>query len=209
MVISALEPDSRGSGGVRVLMDGGPFATVAARDVAALGLRVGGALDERQAAEVEARAEAFAARTVALRILGYRALPGREIVRRLVRKGHDKAVAEGVVAALGAEGLVDDAEFARHYTRTRAARRRLGPARLEADLRRLGVDERTAAVAVGETLARERIDPARLLREAATRKLREMAGLDRAAQRRRLKAFLLRRGFGSGEIVALLRELIG
>jgi regulatory protein len=209
MVISALEPDSRGSGGVRVLMDGGPFATVAARDVAALGLRVGGALDERQAAEVEARAEAFAARTVALRILGYRALPGREIVRRLVRKGHDKAVAEGVVAALGAEGLVDDAEFARHYTRTRAARRRLGPARLEADLRRLGVDERTAAAAVGETLARERIDPARLLREAATRKLREMAGLDRAAQRRRLKAFLLRRGFGSGEIVALLRELIG
>jgi regulatory protein len=208
MVISALEPDPRG-GGIRILVDGGPFATVAARDVAALGLRVGAALDERRAAEVEGRAEAFAARTVALRMLGYRALPGREIVRRLVRKGHDKAVAEGVVTGLCAEGLVDDAEFARHYTRTRAARKRVGPARIEADLRRLGVDERTAADAVRETLARERIEPARLLREAAARKLREMAGLDRAAQRRRLKAFLLRRGFGSGEIVALLRELLG
>jgi hypothetical protein len=50
MLISALEPDPRGSGGVRVLVDGGPFATVAARDVALLGLRAGLALDERLAA---------------------------------------------------------------------------------------------------------------------------------------------------------------
>ncbi len=207
MQISALEPDSRGSGGVRVLVDGGPFATVAARDVAALGLRAGLALDDRLAAAVEGRAERFAARTVALRMLGYRALPGRELVRRLTRKGHEKAVAEEVVAALRADGLVDDAEFARHFTRTRAARRRVGPARLEADLRRLGVDERTAAEAVRETLARERIEPRALLREAAERKLRELRGLERAVQRRRLRAFLARRGFPAGEIVEVLREL--
>ncbi len=109
---------------------------------------------------------------------------------------------------LRAEGLVNDAEFARHYTRTRAAAKRLGPARLQADLRRLGVDEQVAAEAVRETLEREHIEPGQLLREAATRKLREMAGLDRAAQRRRLKAFLMRRGFPSGEIVAVLRETL-
>lgn len=208
MVVSALEPDSRGSGGVRVLVDGGPFATVSARDVAQLGLRAGLVLDATLAAALEARAEAFAARAVALRILGYRALPGREIVRRLTRKGHDRAVAEEVVEGLRADGLVNDAEFARHFTRTRAAARRVGPARLEADLRRLGVDERTASEAVRETLARERIEPRQLLREAASRKLRELRGLERSVQRRRLRAFLVRRGFPSAEIIEVMRDLM-
>jgi len=208
VIVTALEQEPRG-GGVRVQVDGGPFATVSPADVAALGLRAGVALDDALAASLERRAESFAARTVALRMLGYRALPGRELVRRLTRKGHARDVADGVVGALRGEGLVNDAEFARHYTRTHAAAKRLGPARLQADLRRLGVDEQVAAEAVRETLEREHIEPGQLLREAAARKLREMAGLDRTAQRRRLKAFLLRRGFPSGEIVAVLRETLG
>ena len=208
MIVTALEKEPRG-GGMRVQVDGGPFATVSPADVVELGLRAGAALDDALAASLERRAESFAARTVALRMLGYRALPGLEIARRIARKGHAREVADGVVEALRAERLVNDAEFARHYTRTRAAAKRLGPARLQADLRRLGVDEQVAAEAVRETLERERIEPGQLLREAAARKLREMAGLDRTAQRRRLKAFLLRRGFPSGEIVAVLRETLG
>lgn len=208
MLVTALEKEPRGSG-VRVQVDGGPFATVSPADVAELGLRPGAALDDARAAILERRAEAFAARTVALRMLGYRALPGREIARRLSRKGHARDVADGVVEALRGEGLVNDAEFARHYTRTRASARRLGPARIQADLRRLGVDEQVAAEAIRETLEREHIEPGQLLHEAAARKLREMAGLDRTAQRRRLKAFLLRRGFSSGDVVAVLRETLG
>jgi regulatory protein len=190
-------------------VDGGPFATVAAADVAALGLSTGLELDDGRAAAVEGRAEVFSARVVALRMLGYRALPGREIGRRLVRKGHDRAVVDEVVEGLRAQGLVDDAEFARHSARTRIAHKRLGPARLQADLRRLGVDERTAAEAVQDTLARERIDPRDLLHEAAARKLRQLRGLERAVQRRRLRAFLVRRGFAAGEIIEVLRDLMG
>jgi regulatory protein len=141
-------------------------------------------------------------------MLGYRALPAREIVRRLTRKGHARDVSDGVVEVLRGEGLVDDAEFARHYTRARAASKRLGPARIQADLRRLGVDERTAVEAVRETLEREHIEPGQLLREAAARKLKEMRGLERRVQRRRLRAFLVRRGFGAGEIVEVLKELL-
>lgn len=208
MHVTALEKEPRG-GGVRVQVDGGPFATVSPADVVELGLQPGAALDDARAAALERRAEAFAARTVALRMLGYRALPGREIARRLSRKGHARDVADGVVEALRGEGLVNDADFARHYTRTRAAARRLGPARIQADLRRLGVDEQVAADAVRETLEREHIEPGRLLREAAARKLREMSGLERSAQRRRLRAFLLRRGFPTGDIIAVLRETLG
>ena len=208
MIVTALEAEPRGAGGVRVQVDGGPFATVSLKDVAALGLRVGAALEGAAAAQLERRAEAYAARTVALRMLGYRALPEREIVRRLTRKGHDREIANEVVASLRADGLVDDAEFARHYTRTRAVRKKFGPARIEADLRRLGVHERVASDAVRETLERERVEPAQLLREAAARKLRELRGLDRTTQRRRLRAFLQRRGFPVGEILDILRETL-
>ena len=207
MIVTALEPDPRGTGGVRVQVDGGPFATVAAQDIADLGLRSGRALEPEAAAELERRAERFAARAVALRMLAYRALPGREVERRLTRKGHDKAVAASVVEGLLANGLVNDAEFARHFVRTRATGRRYGPSRLEADLRKLGVDEKTAVAAVRETLAAEEIDPRQLLREAATRKLRALAGLDRDVQRRRLKAYLLRRGFSTSDIIAVIKEI--
>jgi len=206
VIVTALEPDSRGAGGVRVRVDGGPFATVGAPDVAALGLRAGRELTPALARELERLAEAFAARSVALRVLGYRALPGREIVRRLMRKGHARPVAESVVAALETEGLVDDAEFARHFARTRAWRRRLGPARLEADLRRLGVDEHVAKQAVAETLALEGIEPRELLREAAVRKLKGLRGLDPGARRRRLRVHLRRRGFSVAEIAEYLKH---
>jgi regulatory protein len=207
VIVTALESDPRGTGGVRVLVDGGPFATVAAQDIADLGLRAGRALDPDALAGLERCAERFAARAVALRMLAYRALPGREIERRLVRKGQDKAVAASVVEGLRASGLVNDAEFARHFVRTRATGRRYGPSRLEADLRRLGVDETTAVAAVRETLAADEIDPRRLLGEAATRKLRTLAGLEPAVQRRRLRAYLLRRGFSTADILSVLKEL--
>ncbi len=94
MRVTALEKEPRG-GGIRVQVDGGPFATVSPADVVALGLHAGAALDDALAATLERRAESFAARTVALRMLGYRALPGREIARRLSRKGHARDVADG------------------------------------------------------------------------------------------------------------------
>ena len=209
MIITALELDPRGARGVRVQVDGGPFATVSVQDVAALGLKLGRALDAAAVSAIERRAEAFAARAVALRMLGYRALPAREITRRLTRKGHARPVAEAVVSELEAAGLVNDAEFARHFTLTRATRRRYGPARLEADLRRLGVDEHVAAEAVRETLEREAIEPSALLREAAERKLKALAGLDTAVQRRRLRAYLMRRGFAGGAIAPVMDELVG
>ena len=209
MIITALEPESRGTGGVRVQVDGGPFATVAAQDIADLGIRAGRLLDPEAVSALERRAELFAARAVALRMLAYRALPGCEIERRLTRKGHDKAVAALVVVRLRDAGLINDVEFARHFVRTRATGRRYGPSRLEADLRRLGLDEKTAAAAVRDTLAADEIDPAQLLRDAATRKFRTLAGLGRDVQHRRLRAYLLRRGFAPTDISAVIKTVLG
>lgn len=205
--ITALVPVPR-QGGVRVAVDGESFGTVAPGDVKDLGLRIGEALDDRRLSLLEARSEVFAARMVVLRMLAAHGLPSAEAARRLVRKGHRRPAAEAAVSALVAAGLIDDAAFARHYAMTRARRFRYGPSRLVADLRRLGIPEHDAEAAVREALDHDGVDTRVLVREAAQRKLRTLTGQDRAVRRRRLKAFLLRRGFAAADVALVVKEAL-
>jgi len=206
--VTALEPDPRGSGGVVVFLDGASYALVAAADVPALGLAVGAALAAPEVQRLEQRSESFAARAAALRILAFRALPSTEIQRRLVRKGYAKAAADEAVGALVASGLISDVEFARHFARTRARRFRYGPGRLARDLRRLGIAPAEAERAVRGALADEGVDPLELLREAAARKLATLEDLDLASRRRRLKTYLLRRGFAAADVIEVVKAAL-
>jgi regulatory protein len=206
--VTALQSDPRGSGGFTVWLDGASFALLAASDVRELGLAVGAALAPAQVERVERRAEVFAARAAALRILAYRALPSVEIERRLVRKGHAAAAAREAVGALVAAGLINDEEFARHYIRTRARRFRYGPARLARDLRRLGIGEREAELAVRAGFEEEGVEAAGLLKEAAEKKLQTLRGLDPLVRRRRLKTYLLRRGFAAADVVEVVKAAL-
>lgn len=206
--VTALVPDARGSGGFTVWLDGASFALVAAADVQALGLAVGASLASEVVAGIERRSEVFGARATALRILAYRALPSREIQRRLVRKGHTPAVAAEVVGALVAAGLIDDEEFARHFARTRARRFRYGPARLARELTRLGIGAREAERAVTGALADDGVDPLDLLREAAARKLATLRDLDPRTRRQRLKTYLLRRGFAATDVSEVVKAAL-
>src|SRR5436190_1784612 len=49
----------------------------------------------------------------------------------------------------------------------------------------------------------------RSLREAAEKKARSLTGLDPAVAKRRLRAYLLRRGFSGGEVIAAIRKALG
>jgi regulatory protein len=207
-VVTALEPDHRGSGGVRVHVDGLSVGLIAAEDVRALSLAVGSALPAGAVARLEHRGEVFASRLAALRILSYRALPSVEIHRRLVRKGHAPPAAEEAVAAQVAAGTIDAGEFARPYARTRARRLRHGPARLARDLRRLGIEGREAEAAVKDALEQDGVDTAALLREAAEKKLQTLRGLDPQLTRRRLKVYLLRHGFAPSDVSEVVKRAL-
>lgn len=207
MHVTQLEADAR-SGGVRVQLDGRPFGTVALQDISAMSLAEGRELSESAATELARRAEAFSARQVAMRILRTRALPAAELARRLVRRGHAKPIVETTVTGLREAGFVDDADFARHYVRTRAQRQRFGPRRLLGDLRRLGVTEKIAQAALTDVMAADGVDPRAVLREAAEKKARSLGGLDRDVALRRLRAYLLRRGFSGSEVAAVVKEAL-
>lgn len=104
-----------------------------------------------------------------------------------------------------ARGYLDDAAFARHWVTTRAARG-YGAARLRAELRARGVaadhvDAALAALDVGDTLERAR--------RLARRRLAAFRGGVPPRVASRLRDYLLRRGFGGGIAMRVVRELTG
>jgi regulatory protein len=156
-------------------------------------------------------------------MLAARALSAAEVQRRLLRKGHSKASADLAVQGLLEVGLINDGDFARHYARTRARRQRFGPRRLVADLKRMGVKDQVAVAAGGfgvNTLQRPDlaggrvaehvpgVDAGDMLRDAAARKVRTLKGVDTETARRRLRAYLLRRGFSGREVIAVVKDAL-
>lgn len=166
--------------------------TVAAADVDVLGVRPGIEVTDELRARLEAAADVEASLRTALRALGRRAFARHDLGRRLERKGHPADSVAAALDRLDGLGLLDDAAFARDYVATRAPRGR-GPARLRRDLGAMGVDRRVIDGALQLAAAEEA--PGHRALELATRRAAQLAGLPRVAQRRRLLAFLARRGY--------------
>lgn len=148
-----------------------------------------------------------AARAIALRMLAGSARSRAEIERRLERDEFPADVVAAVLEECAARGWLDDRKFARDWVEDRAGRKQYGRRRLEAELRRRGVDRE----AVDEALAEVRPDEERARALAAARSRLKGAPTDAAsamAERRRIAEFLQRRGFGWGTITEVLAELL-
>lgn len=140
---------------------------------------------------------------VALKQLANRARSADEIRRALARRGYDRDEVEAVLARLTASRYLDDADFARTWVTTRARRSLMGPARLARELRAKGIADNDITAAL-RSLADE-WDAREAARKAVRRKLPSLQGLPPAVARRRLAAFLERRGFSPEVILAMCR----
>ena len=67
--------------------------------------------------------------------------------------------------------------------------------------------QRTAEQAVQRALDEEGIDPRVEARAIATKRARQLAGVPPPIRKRRLMAFLLRRGYTGAQVRALVEEL--
>ena len=107
---------------------------------------------------------------------------------------------------LTARGLLDDRRFATQYAAVRLARGR-GPARLLVDLLAQGVDRRLADEAVRRALEDEAVDPEIEMRAVAVKRARQLAHLPPVVRKRRLLAYLVRRGYGGPGAKHLVHEV--
>jgi regulatory protein len=143
---------------------------------------------------------------LALKHIAVRARTVHEVRRALGRRGYARPVVAAVIERLRAARYLDDADFARTWVSTRARRGVAAPARLARELREKGVAEAEIAAALRNL--HEAWDPAEAAGQAAQRKLKSLQGLPAAVARRRLAAFLDRRGFTAEVILATCRRFV-
>lgn len=194
--------------GYRVLeVDRGRFASLPAAALDGLNLAPGVNLDAAALDRLQHLADVEAAHRAALRAQTHRPHASRDLRRRLILKQHPPAAVDVALERLATRGLIDDGRFAAHYVATRAARGR-GPARLVQDLLRHGLDRRSAEAAVRTTLADEGIDPEASLRLVAQRRAAQLRDLPVPIQRRRLTAYLSRRGYYGAAVRTVVEDVV-
>jgi regulatory protein len=191
--ISSLDPDARRAGAVRVVVDGSTLCVVAREDAAALALVVGAEVGPELTERLTHAADAEAAFRTALRALERRSFARNDLGRRLVHKGHPAPAVEVALERLVARGLLDDAAFALGYAEVRRTRGR-GPTRVRRDLGAMGVPREAIDRAMAVVWPPDTDTGEQALQLARSRVAR-LATLPRVAQRRRLLAFLARRGY--------------
>jgi regulatory protein len=206
-LVTALEPDPRRPGTVRIDLDEQRFAAVPTELAEAEGIALGRVLDPAVRARLGAAAEQESAYRTALRGLERRGYARADLGRRLLRKGHARPAVEAALDQLAAIGMLDDAAFAEHYVATRSARGR-GPVRLTRDLLAMGVERRVIDRALAALRADGGESPDVPL-ALASRRAAQLGNLPRAAKRRRLLAYLARRGFTGSEVGAIVRQVVG
>ncbi len=206
--LTGLAPDPRQPGYRLVEVDRGRFASLPVAALEPLRLEVGAALAPAVLDRLRELADIEAAERAALRALARRAHARLDLQRRLVKKQHPPAAVEAALERLALRGLLDDRRFAEQYAALRATRGK-GPVRLLRDLQAQGVERRTAEHAVRRALEEEGIDPGLEARAVAAKRARQLAGLPAPVRKRRLLAFLMRRGYAGVPLKDLVEELCG
>ena len=208
MLLTGLAPDPRRPDYRLVEVDRGRFASLPAEALAGLGLVVGAEVSAQVFARLQELADLEGAYRAALRALARRAHGRFDLRRRLLQKQHPPAAVDGALARLAALGLLDDARFARDYAGAKATRGGgRGPTRLVRDLLSQGVERRVAEEAVRAALADDEVDPDATVRAVAEKRAKQLAELPAAVRKRRLAAFLARRGFQGPEVRAIVEAL--
>ena len=204
--LTAVDPDPRRPGAVRLEIDGARFGAVPRELVGAERLTVGRVVDAELQHRLGAAADIEAAYGTVLRCLELRSYARSDLGGRLLRKGHPRQAVEAALERATGLGLLDDAAYARSYVQTRAARGR-GPSRLTRDLLAMGVERSLIDRALAAEWP-EGSDRSSMPQALATKRAQQLGALPRPTKRRRLLAYLARRGFSGREVTEMVERVV-
>lgn len=197
--ITTLRFQKRNKDRVNVYLDG-DFAFGLAV-IEAVRLKVGQELNDDEIARLQMRDEVERACERALNFLSYRPRSEAEVRRNLRKKSIEDEVIEAAIERLTRTGLLDDQEFARYWVENRLQFNPRGLRGLRYELRQKGVADSVVADALAD------VDVEAAARKAAEAGARRLAHLEARDFRRKLQAYLSRRGFSYTVIKPLIEEL--
>ena len=205
--VTALEPAPGRLGGFVLEVDEAVRFRVSGDLCQRWGLQLGNRLSTAELESLAQEAGDAEAMERAVHYLSYRPRTCRE-VRRYLGKHGLSGHADPAIDRCIELGYLNDEAYARAFVRERVRLKPRGRPRLVSELLGRGVDRDIAERAVETTLVEEGVSESTLLRELARRRVRSLRSLDPPAARRRLSAFLGRRGFRTGAIREVVLELI-
>ncbi|GAY16017.1 recombination regulator RecX [Mycobacterium sp. shizuoka-1] len=145
------------------------------------------------------------AHALCLRLLTVRPRTRSELAGQLAKRGYPDDVAAAELNRLAAVGLIDDADFAQQWVRSRRERAGKGKRALAAELRTKGVDDDVIAAALdGIDAGAERQRAEQLVEQKLRRE--KLDDGDDATVMRRLVGMLARRGYNQSMAVAVVTE---
>lgn len=163
-------------------------------------LKVGQTLDDKTIIQLKRKDDIEQAHERALNLLSYRPRSKAEIRRRLQKKDLAKEAIEEAIQRLERAGLVDDQEFAHYWVRNRVQFNPKGTYALRQELRQKGVTDAIIDVVLAD------FDESAAAQDAADAGARRLGHNAPSDFRRKLKAYLARRGFSYSLVKPLVKE---
>jgi len=189
-------------------VDGAEIATLSIEAIERLRLGSGVAFDDRLALEVEREAGILDTYDRALNMLAARGRASADLRRVLIRKGEPADRVTIAIERLERAGFVDDASYARQFTRSKGVGGGLSKRRVQQELAKRGIARDVSDEAIETVFVEEGVDEEASIERVARKKLRSLSSVDDATRKRRLYSFLARRGYDSDAIGRVLRILL-
>lgn len=207
-MVSGITPSTKREGRFDVQVDGALVATLTLDAIERLHVHVGVPFSEHLAGAVEREEQAQRTMDRALNMLAFRARSIRELRRGLVKKGEPEDLVDAAIERLVASGLLNDEDYARGYVRAKVAGPGFSRRRLRGELSRRGVARDVADHAIAEVFESEETDESAIIERVALKKVRSLSKLDPDTRRRRLYAFLARRGYELDDIRQVMTKVL-
>jgi regulatory protein len=195
--VTALEVQKRNKERVNIYLDGEYAFALTLMEAARL--HKGQVLSEAEIVALQGEDTVARAVDHAVHFISYRPRSMQEVRRNLTEKGVEARVIEAALERLRALGYVDDAAFARFWLENRESFKPLSPAALRQELQQKGV----ARDVIDEVLTE--VDAEDAAYRAALTQVRRIRTKDQREFKRKMGAFLQRRGFS----FAVARMVIG
>jgi regulatory protein len=185
---------------VSVYLDG-EYAFGLSRITAAW-LQIGQRLSEEKINSLREQDESEVAYQRALILLNHQQRTSHEIRQKLIEKGFSSTRVEEVVDRLTQAGLVEDGQYALLWVENRNTYHPRSRRLIRMELRQKGVAEDQ----IDQALLGSAEDD-ELATQAAMQQIRKYSDLDWPEFRKKMSAFLLRRGFSYGTVAPVVRSI--
>ena len=176
-----------------IFLDGRFFCGVGKEIAVKFHLKPGMEIDESELKELLYGEELSKARNYVYRILARRMYTTREIRNKLLERGYVDKIIEDVIATLERYGYLNDKTYAEEWIQSRMRSKPKGKFALRQELGQKGIEKSIIEDALSQAFNES--EEAEMALNVARRKYNSYRGDDPVAARRKLQAFLLRRGF--------------